>query len=120
MVSYNFILHYCIVHVVIAPTLTLVFTTSNTISLSWTSAGLVVDSYEVMWERDTSGECPDEDEGSTTITQGSTGYTIIRLEEDSIYTIVRASNAVGNAVSQPVSRVTEEASEYYAIPVSIN
>ena len=26
-------------------------------SLSWTSAGSVVDSYEVMWQRDTSTGC---------------------------------------------------------------
>ena len=31
-------------------------------SMYWTSAGSVVDSYEVMWQRDTSGDCPDEDD----------------------------------------------------------
>ena len=40
-----------------------------------------------MWQRDTSGECPDEDEGSTTITDGSTSYIITRLEEDSTYKV---------------------------------
>ena len=87
-------------------------TTATTISLSWTSAGSEVDSYEVMWERDTSGECPDEDEGSTTITNGSTSYTITGLEEDSSYTItVTATNAAGSAVSDPVTGMTGKAGE---------
>ena len=94
------------------PTVSVDSTTATTISLSWTGAGSVVDSYEVMWERDTSGECSDEDEGSTTISDGSTSHTIMRLEEDSTYTItVTVRNAIGNAVSDPVSGVTEEASE---------
>ena len=72
----------------------------------------MVDSYEVMWERDTSGECPDEDEGSATITDGSTSYTITGLEEDSSYTItVTATNAAGSAVSEPVTGMTGEAGE---------
>ena len=41
----------------------------------------------MMWQRDTSGECPDEDEGSTTITDGSTSYTITGLEEYSTYKV---------------------------------
>ena len=86
-------------------------TTATTISLSWSvPSGSVVDSYEVMWERDTSGECPDEDEGSATITDGSTSYTITGLEEDSSYTItVTATNAVGSAVSHPLTGTTGEA-----------
>ena len=56
----------------------LVGTTATTsISLSWTSAGSEVDSYETMW---TSYVCPDDvDEGSATITEGlreGTSYTI--------------------------------------------
>ena len=87
-------------------------TTATTISLSWTSAGSVVDSYEVTWERDTSGECPDEDEGSATITDGSTSYTITGLEEDSSYIItVNATNAAGSAISVSVTEKTEEAGE---------
>ena len=85
--------------------------TVTSISLSWSvPSGSVVDSYEVMWERDTSaGECPDEDEGSTIISDGSTShmYTIRGLEEDSNYTIsVRASNIAGSTVSEFVSGVT--------------
>ena len=63
----------------------------------------------MMWQRDTSGECPDEDIDSTTITNGSLSYTITGLEEDSSYTItVTASNAAGNAVSDPVTGITGE------------
>ena len=88
-------------------------TTATTISLSWSvPSGLVVDSYEVIWERDTSGECPDEDEGSAAITDGSTSYTITGLEEDSNYTItVNATNAAGSAASDPVTGMTGEAGE---------
>ena len=87
-------------------------TAATAISLSWTSAGSVVDSYEVMWERDTSGECSDEDEGNVTITDGSLSYTITGLEEDSNYTInVTATNAAGSAVSDPVTGMTGEAGE---------
>ena len=88
-------------------------TTATTISLSWSvPSGSVVDSYEVMWERDTSGECPDEYEGSATITDGSTSYTITGLEEDSNYTItVTATNPAGSAASDPVTGMTGEAGE---------
>ena len=87
-------------------------TTSTTISITWTSAGLVVNSYEVMWERNTSGECPDVGEGSATITGGATSYTITGLEEDSNYTInVTAINAAGNAVSAPFLGITTEAGD---------
>jgi len=86
-------------------------TTAATISLSWSvPSGSVVNSHEVMWERDTSGGCPDEDEGSGTITDSSTSYTITRLEEDSIYIItVTATNAAGSAASEPVTGRTREA-----------
>ena len=66
----------------------------------------------MMWERDTSGGCPDEDEGSATITDGSTSYTITGLEEDSSYTItVTATNAAGSAVSDTITRMTGGAGE---------
>ena len=65
-----------------------------------------------MWERYTSGECPDVDDNSATTTGGSTSYTISGLEEDSNYTItVTATNAVGSAVSVPVIGMTGEAGE---------
>ena len=87
-------------------------TTPTTISLSWTTASGTVNSYEVMWEKDTSRECPAVDENSATITGGSTSYTISGLEEDSSYTItVTATNAAGSAVSVPVTAMTGEAGE---------
>ena len=80
--------------------------TTNYITWS-TPSGSVVESYVVMWQRDTSGECPDEDIGSTTITDGSLSYKITGLKEDSSYTItVTASNVAGSAVSDPVTGIT--------------
>ena len=85
---------------------------ATTISLSWTSAGSVVDSYEVMWEKDTSGECPNEDEGSVTRDGDTTSYDIMGLAGISSYAItVTASNAVGSAVSESVSGMTGEIGE---------
>ena len=95
------------------PSLTVGTTTATSISLSWTSAGSEVDSYEVMWQRDTSGECPDEDEDGISLTDGSTSYDIMGLEEDSSYSItVTANNAAGSsAVSNTVTAMTLEAGE---------
>ena len=94
------------------PEVTLGSSTPTTIPLTWTSAGSKVDSYEVTWERDTSGECPDVDEDSATISGSSTSYTISGLQEDSNYTItVTATNTAGSAVSVPVTAVTGEAGE---------
>ena len=85
-------------------------TTATTISLSWTSAGSVVTSYEVMWQRDTSGDCPDVNEDSMSITDGSTSYIITGLEEDSSYTItVEAMNSIGMAISNTATGMTREA-----------
>ena len=90
--------------------------TPTTISLFWTAANGIVDSYEVMWERDTSGECPDVDEGSTTITGSSTSYTISGLQEDSNYTItVTATNAAGSTVSDSATRTTSEAGKLLSV-----
>ena len=66
----------------------------------------------MMWQRNTSGDCSDEDEGSTTITDGSTSYDIMGLEEDSNYSItVTATNSAGSAVSDAVTAMTLEAGE---------
>ena len=65
----------------------------------------------MMWQRDTSGECSDEDNGSTTITDGSTSDDIMGLEEDSGYTItVTATNVAGSSVAI-VPAMTLEAGE---------
>ena len=52
------------------------------------------------------------DEGNATITGGFTNYTITELEEDSNYTItVTATNAAGNADSDPVTGMTMKEGE---------
>ena len=97
-----------------APDLSTGNITATSISLSWTSAGSEVDSYEVMWETDDIGGCSGgSDMDSTTITDGSTSYDIMGLEEDSSYTItVTASNSAGSsAVSNTVTAMTLEAGE---------
>ena len=101
------------------PSVSVVSTTATSISLSWSiSSGSLVDSYEVMWERDTSGECPDEDEGSITITGSSTSHTIMELKEVSTYTInVTASNAIGSTVSEFVSEMTNKIGETLCLKV---
>ena len=95
--------------------------TATSIFLSWTIADSEVDSYEVIWQRDTSGECVDEDEGSTTISDGSTSYAIMELEEDSSYSItVKASNVVGStAVSDSITVMTLEAGIRITITIVI-
>ena len=95
-------------------------TTATSISLSWSVADSVVTSSVVSWRRDTSGECPDEDEGSDTIADYSTGHIITGLEEDSDYTItVTVSNAAGSSdVSNTVTVMTEEAGERYMATAS--
>ena len=98
--NYNFL-------TVVAPDLTAGATTATSISLSWTSAGSEGVSYEVMWQRDTTGECSDEDEDSATITDGSASYDITGLEEGSSYSItVRASNTADNRYSNTVTAMT--------------
>ena len=94
--------------------MSVVSTTSTTIQLSWTSSGPEVDSYEVMWERHTLRECSEEHMDITSINDSSTSYnfTILGLEEDSIYKIiVLESNVAGSAVSNPVIAKTLEAGE---------
>ena len=91
------------------PSVSVTGTTATSISISWSvPSGSVVDSYEVMWQRDTSGECSDEDEGNTNVTDGSTSYDIMGLAGMSSYTItVTATNVAGSsAVSDAVTRVT--------------
>ena len=55
------------------------------------------------------------DEGNTTtITDGSTNYTISGLQEGSSYTVnVTAVNVAGSAVSDPATGRTQEISEFY-------
>ena len=95
------------------PSVNVTSTTVTTISLSWSvPSGSVVDSYEVMW---TSEKCPDDaDEGSATITDGSTSYTIESLREGSSYTItVTATNSAGTGLGDSETAETEEESERF-------
>ena len=63
----------------------------------------------VTWQRDTSGDCSDEDEDSMSITDGSTSYNITGLEEHNNYTItVAAMNDIGNATSNNITAMTEQ------------
>ena len=63
-----------------------------------------------MWQRDTSGNCPDLDDGNTTLTDGSTSYNITGLEEYSNYTItVMAINSIDMATSNNVTGMSQEA-----------
>ena len=100
--------------VVAAPVLSASTSTATSISLSWTSAGSEAVSYEVMWETGNIGGCSGgSDMNSTTITDGSTSYDILGLEEDSSYTItVTASNSAGSSEdSNTVTAMTLEAGE---------
>ena len=70
----------------------------------------------VSWQRDISGECPDDEDEGSTITGSSTSTTITGREEDSRYFItVTAFNDAGSGqVSNIVTAVTEEAGESYS------
>ena len=94
------------------PSVSVDSTTATSISLSWSApSGSVVDRYEVVWRRNASKECPDVDEGSTTLTNGSTNHLLMMLQEGSTYIItVTAANIFG-AFNNSVYGVTEEAGE---------
>ena len=69
----------------------------------------------MQWVRDTAVGCMDEDQDSTTITDGSVvRYKIPGLQENSMYSMtVTASNAAGSApVSNTVTAMTGEAGVY--------
>ena len=90
-------------------------TTATTISLSWSVPnGSVVDRYEVTWEREGI-------RSSTTITDGSTSYTIRGLEAEANYTItVAASNKTGSAVSDLVTGTTGSAGKVMCESIHID
>ena len=85
----------------------MVSTTATSITLSGgVPSDSEADSYEVMWQRNTSIGCSDEDEGSATSIGEITG-----LQEDSSYTItVTASNSAGSS-EDTVTAMTLQAGE---------
>ena len=88
-------------------------TTATSISLSWTTGGSEGVSYNVVWQRNTSGGCSDVNEGSESLSGGSmTMYDIPDLEEDSTYSItVTATNSLGSEMSVAISANTLTAGE---------
>ena len=81
--------------------------TSTTIPLSWTSAGSVVNSYEVVW-RVYFGGCSGVRGDRVTVAGTMTNYTIEGLEEYITYSItVTATNDVGSAVNVTTVRTSE-------------
>ena len=106
------LVHIYISSTVAVPVVMADSTTATSISLSWTTGGSESVSYTVVWQRDTSGDCSDELQGSDTITDGSTNYDIVNLEEDSSYSIeVTASNTIGNETSETITEMTLAAGE---------
>ena len=101
---------------VAAPILSAGTTTTTSISLSWTRAGSEDVSYEVMWETDDIGGCSGgSDMNSVTITNGSTSYDIMRLEENSNYIVVVISfNSIGSsAFSNNITAMTQVAGKIH-------
>ena len=95
------------------PVITVDSTTATSIIISGgVPSDSVADSYEVMWVRDVTVGCPDEDEGMTT----SVGE-IANLQEDSTYSItVVAFNSAGNSQTSVIA-MTMEAGERYPLLV---
>ena len=116
------IILYChIFHSLEAPSITAYLTsvTPTTIPLMWTSAGSVVNSYEVEWRYD--GECSNVRGGSATFGGAMTSYTMERLEEYTIYSItVTAVNDIGRAVSEVATARTTAAGKIISPHVFIS
>ena len=86
-------------------------TTTSVIFLSWSVPdGSVVTSYEVEWS---SYQCQDDEtEGSTTITDSSTNYTIMNLRPGTSYNVsATASNSAGDSPTATVTVETEKTSK---------
>ena len=94
------------------PVIDVVSTTATSIRLSGgVPSDSVADSYEVMWQRNTSVGCPDEDEGSITITDDSISYDIMGLEEDSSYIITVTAYSLHGSCDASVSAMILQAGE---------
>ena len=96
-----------------APVLSVITTSATSISLSWTSTDSEAVSYEVMWETDDIGGCSGvRDMNSTTVTDGSTSYDIMGLEEDSSYSITLTVSSPETRDSVNVTVKTLEAGKF--------
>ena len=85
---------------------------STAIPLTWTRAGSVVNSYDVMWTPG-GGECSGVSGSSASVDGDTVSHTIEGLEEYTTYTItVTATNDVGSAVSDQVTGRTSEDSKW--------
>ena len=84
---------------------------ANFVTVFWSNPiGPTINSYIITGERDSTGECSDEDEESAFLNAESTSYTVTGLEEDSNYTItVTGISAFASAVSDPVTITTSTA-----------
>ena len=79
-------------------------------TISWDGSGPVVDSYEVNWQRNTSGECGDEHQDSSTISGSDSSYDFTNLFGNSLYSVtVTASNSAGTATGTALFISTSEA-----------
>ena len=102
-----------LISAVALPVISVNYTTSTTIQLSWSSSGSLVISYEVTWQKYTLGKCLEEHIDNESATVVSTNYTITGLDENRMYTIiVKAINVTDtNAVSVPITAITMEAGD---------
>ena len=74
----------------------------------WSSAGSIVNSYEVEWNYD--GECSGVRGGRATVVGSMISYTIEGLEEYITYSVtVTAGNDIGSAVSDVTTVKTSAA-----------
>ena len=106
--SYTCVLYFSLS--VEAPTVISTSVGAFSISVSWSSSGAMVDSYEVLWDRATPDDCPNEHTGSATVSgTAPRSYDIMGLFGDSAYIIrVNATNAAGSAISGPLVVFAEE------------
>ena len=99
---------------VTAPSITVDTSSINAtaIPLTWTSAGSVVNSYDIVWTPG-GGECSGVSGGSASVDGDTVSHTIEGLEEYTNYTFtVTATNDVGSAVSDQATGRTNEDSEW--------
>ena len=79
---------------------------ANSMSVTWSSAGSEAVIYVVIWSSD---QCPDDvDDGNTTITDGSTSYTIEVLRGGTLYTITLVASNTMSSEHMSIGKKTRE------------